>query len=65
MTPTESTEVFVALRELLGTNRIAGSFSYETLAELLYAEGYISRRVETHEVECALEALSVEGELLA
>ncbi len=60
----ETQVVLIALRELFSRNRIAESFSKETLAELLFAERYISRRVGAFEVECALEALRLDGELL-
>jgi hypothetical protein len=60
----DSIEVFLALRELLAKNCCAIDFSAETLAELLYAQRYVSRRVEAHEVECALEALRLDGDLL-
>jgi hypothetical protein len=61
----DSIEVFLALRELFSRNRIAESFNSETLAELHYRERYVPRRVEAHEVECALEALTLNGELLS
>ncbi len=55
----------VALRELLARNPCSVRFGAETLAELLYAEGYLPHRVETSEIECLIEALRVEGEVLA
>ena len=60
----QTEEVFLALRELLAKNRCAIDFSAETLAELIYAERYVSRRVEAHEVGCVLEALRLDGDLL-
>ncbi len=65
-TTTDSRELSLALRELLSKNRCAVAFSAQTLAQLLYAERYVSRRVAAHEVEVALEALHVgDGEALA
>jgi len=58
-------EIFLSLRELFSTNRIAESFDNETLAELLYRERYVSRRVDASEVEAAREALLTNDELLA
>ena len=57
-------EALIALRGLLSRNPCAAQFDAETLAKLMYAEGYLSRRIEVHEVEGVLEALIVEGEIL-
>ena len=62
-TTTDSLEVFLALRELLAKNRCALEFGVETLAERLYREHLVARRVQAHEVECALEALFLDEEL--
>lgn len=58
-------EALIALRGLLSRNQCASHFGPETLSELLYAEGNLSRRMDAFEVEYALEALRVEGEVLA
>ncbi len=57
-------EIFLSLRELFSTNRIAESFSNDTLADLLYRERYTSRRVGASEVEAAREAFLSDDELL-
>jgi hypothetical protein len=59
-----SQELLIALRGLLSRNPSAAQFSAETLAGLLYAEGYFPRRLNVQEVECALDVLRVEGEVL-
>ena len=57
-------EVLLALRELLSRNRCAAHFDSETLSELLHEERCLSYRPAIHELECALEALRIEGEVL-
>ena len=54
----------IALRGLLSRNPCAAQFGAETLAGLLYAEGYFSHRLNVQEVEWALEVLRVEGEVI-
>jgi hypothetical protein len=58
-------EDLVALRVLLSRNPCAARFGAEILSELLYAERYLLHRMDVCEVECLLEALRVEGEVLA
>jgi hypothetical protein len=59
-------DIFLALRELFSENRCAEQFDDETLAELLYRERLVERRVEAHEAEIAREALlNDEREFLA
>ena len=58
-------EALIALRVLLSQNPCAIRFGPETLSDLIYTEGCISRRMAVQEVEWALEALRVEGEVLA
>ena len=58
-------ELSIALRELLCHDPCAARFGAETLSQLLYEERYLPLRVDTSEVECLLEALRVEGEVLA
>lgn len=57
--------LLVALRALLSRNPCAGDFGSETLAELLYREHYLAHPVAGYEVEGAVEALTVEDEVLA
>jgi hypothetical protein len=57
-------EALVALRGLLSQNPCAFRFGAETLSKLLYEERFLHHRVGTSEVECLLEALRVEGEVL-
>ena len=58
-------ELLIAVRELLSRDPCAISFGIEALAEQLYKERYLSYRAAAHEVECAIEVLRVEGEVLA
>jgi hypothetical protein len=58
-------EVLIALRGLLSRHPCAARFCTEQLSELLYEERYLTYRVAEYEVECALEALSFESEVLA
>ena len=58
------TEGLIALRELFSRNPRAAQVGPETLSDLVYEEGYLSRKIAVHELECALEALIVEGEVL-
>jgi hypothetical protein len=57
-------ELMLAMRALLSRNPCAASFGAETLVELLYLEHWLPCRVGTPEVECSLEALRIEGEVL-
>ena len=56
-------EPLIALRGLLSRNPCAAQVGPETLLDLLYEEGYLSRNIAVHELECALEALRIEGEV--
>jgi hypothetical protein len=63
--PSDRTQdALLALRELFSRNPCAAQFDAETLAKLLYMEGYLSHRIEVYQVEGALEALIVKGEIL-
>jgi hypothetical protein len=57
--------VLPALRELLATRPQAANCSPETLARLLWEGRYQTQQPADHEVEEAMEALRVEGEVLA
>ncbi len=57
-------QILIALREFLSRNPCASWFGAETLSELLYAERYLPHYVDVSEVECLLDALRVEGEVL-
>lgn len=57
--------LLVALRSFFSMNPCAASFGPETLSELLCKEGYLLRPVAGYEVQEAVEALRVEGEVLA
>ncbi len=54
----------LALRELFSRNPCAARFGADTLSELLYKDRYLRRRVDASEVECVLEVLRVEGQVL-
>jgi len=56
---------FLALRDLLSKYPLATSYSSESLAELLYELRYVSLPPAVYHVEEVLEALRVEGEVLA
>ncbi len=58
-------EVLVALRDLLSHNPYAAYFGAETLSDLLYEGRYLSFSAAVHEVECVLQALQIEGEVLS
>lgn len=58
-------EVLIALRGLLSRNPCAAEFGSETLSRLLCEEHLLAHRAPSHEIECAMEALCVEGEVLA
>jgi hypothetical protein len=60
----EPNSVFLALREFLHQHPEAVASGPETLAELLYERRFLPHRLEVFEVEVALEALRVEGEVL-
>ena len=57
--------LLIALRPLLSKNLCAPSSGPETLSEFLFRECYLSRPVAAYEVEGVVEALRVEGEVLA
>lgn len=57
--------VLLAVREFLSRNPCAARFGAETISRLLYEDRYLSYCAAVHEVEYALEALFVEGEVLA
>ncbi len=58
-------EVLPALRDLLSHHPAAASSSPEKLARRLYVLRYLPFRPEVCEVAAALEALCIEGEILA
>jgi len=62
--PTAPEDVLPAVRELISEHAAAAYKSSETLARLLWVLRYLSYRPEVFEVEVALEALRVEGEVL-
>jgi hypothetical protein len=57
--------VLPALRELLSKDPRLVDYSAEALGRLLWVLGYLPQQPADHEVEEALEALCVEGEVLA
>ncbi len=57
-------ELLIAMRALFSRNPCAAAFGVEAIAELLHQEHYLSYSVAGHEVEGAVEALRVEGEVL-
>ena len=63
--PTTRDDVLPALRELLSQHPAVTYKSPGTLARLLRMLGYVSYQPETFEVEAALEALHIEGEVAA
>jgi hypothetical protein len=60
----DSSGVLVALRELLAQDWEAASYGAEELTDLLYGGHFLSYRPAVFEVEAALAALLVEGEVL-
>ena len=58
-------EVLAAVRKLLGRNPCVTYFDEETISSLLYQERYLPYRVAAHEVECVLEVLPIDGEVIA
>ncbi len=60
-----TSEVLLAVRELLSRNPCATHFGAETISKLLCEERYLSYRVAAHEVEAVLGALTIDGEVLA
>ena len=58
-------EVLLAVREFLDRNPCAVHFDTEAISSLLYKDRYLPHPAAAHEVEAALEALAVEGEVLA
>ncbi len=63
-TSRERDNVLLALRELLSLRREAVDAQAEVLADLLYEQLFLSHRPEVFDVEVALEALRIEGEVL-
>ncbi len=63
--PADPHSVLVGLRDLLSRNPEAACRGPEALQELLYAGRFVPRRPTMHEVEAALDALRVEGEVVA
>jgi hypothetical protein len=63
--PTACEDVLPALRELLSQHPAVTHKSPDTSARLLWFMRYLPHRPETFEVEAALEALRVEGEIAA
>jgi hypothetical protein len=63
--PTPREDVLPALRELLSKYPGVTYNSPDTLAQLLRMLGYVPYQPETFEVEAALEALRVGGEIAA
>jgi hypothetical protein len=53
------------MRAFFSQNPCAAAFGADTLSELLHKEHYLSYPVAGYEVEGAVEALRVEGEVLA
>ena len=60
-----TSEVLLAVRELLGRNPCAAHFGAEAISIRLYEDRHLPHRVAVHEVEHVLEVLQVEGEVLA
>jgi hypothetical protein len=60
----EPQTVLDALRSMLSQYPQAATAGPETLAELHYERRFLPYRPETFEVEAALEALTIEGEVL-
>jgi hypothetical protein len=63
--PTAREDVLPALRELFSQHPAVTHKSSDTLARLLGVMRYLAYRPETFEVEAALKALRVEGEIAA
>jgi hypothetical protein len=63
-TSQERDNLLPALRELLSLRREAVDAQAEVLADLLYERSFFSHRPEVFDVEAALEALRIEGEVL-
>jgi hypothetical protein len=61
----ESLLVFLAVRDLLNRNRCTVEFGAEYIAELLVYERLLDAEPRIFDVEAALEALRVDGELHA
>lgn len=61
----DETEIVVALRDLFSAYPGAMSCGLDTMAGLLWALGYASRRPSEFEAAVALEALTLEGEIAA
>jgi hypothetical protein len=56
-----TSNVLIALRELLSRHPSAAEAGPEQLAELLLGRRYLACRPETHEVERAVEALRLDS----
>jgi hypothetical protein len=63
--PTARDDVLPALRDLLSQHPATMRSAADTLARLLWILRYLPYRPETFEVEAALEALRIEGEVAA
>ena len=59
----ELEDTLVGLRELLARHPALTYCGPEELAQQLRESGYLRRQPEVHEVEAALEALRIEGEV--
>jgi hypothetical protein len=60
----EPQTVLDALRSMLSEYPQVATVGPETLSELLYERRFLSHQPEVFEVEAALEALRIEGEVL-
>jgi hypothetical protein len=63
--PTACEDVLPTVRELLSQHPAVTHESPETFARLLRMLAYLPYQPETFEVEAALEALSIDGEIAA
>ena len=57
-------ELLIAMRAFFSRNPCVASFDPETLSELLYKEHYLSQPAAGYEIEGAVEALRIDGEVL-
>jgi hypothetical protein len=62
--PPDNSDLLPALRGLFSQRPAAMQSGLETLARLLWVLSYLPYRPEESEVEIAMEALRVEGEVL-
>ena len=61
----QTVETLAAMRELFSRNPCAARFGVETISKVLCEERYLSYPVAAHEVECMLEVLRIDGEVIA